>query len=117
MKRLLIVWVVFAPLGIIACKKASTNSGTSSVDPTVCENTNYTYTDDIKIIIDAKCATSGCHDGGEAPNYLGYANSFKFKSGIQTTSLNSTEMPKGGLSLSQTEKELLQCWINGGAPE
>jgi hypothetical protein len=72
---------------------------------------------EIKAIIDANCAVTGCHiSGGAAPvsfttlaNIQSSANDIKSKT-------QSGEMPKNGTKLSQDKLDLIACWVEDGAP-
>ena len=79
----------------------------------LCEDTDFTYNDEVKIIIDANCSTSGCHDQnatiGDFSSYIElekYLNNGKFKKHVFTLG----DMPKG-FDLSFNDKAVLQCWM------
>lgn len=82
----------------------------------VCDS--VTFTNDIKPIFDTKCAN--CHVTG-TPS--GAPWDFTTYQGIKdnTTEINNRalvikDMPQGGPPLSQTEIDLIKCWLDAGAP-
>ncbi len=75
-----------------------------------------TFTGEVKSIIDANCAVSGCHvSGGAAPS------SFTVFSNIQSSAnqikslTQSGAMPKNGTKLSPTQLDAIACWVDDGA--
>lgn len=81
-----------------------------------CEQ-EVSYTNDVKEIIDASCAFSGCHINGSAPgefsSYQGlqtYLDNDLFRSRV----LVIQNMPPAGVDqLTEQELELLTCWATG----
>ena len=84
-----------------------------------CTNTNYTYTEDIGPIINASCATSGCHDGtSNLRPFTTYDDVYSIR--FQLRSAINTDFD--GLTfarnrLSEEEEEQILCWIKNDAPE
>ena len=85
-----------------------------------CDTNNLTYQDSIFKIIDAKCATPGCHVTGGT----GVGN-FETYAGVKAKADNGTffertitqkNMPPGG-GLTDCELEKLEAWLVDGAPE
>ncbi|HTJ50296.1 MAG TPA: hypothetical protein VL443_12620 [Cyclobacteriaceae bacterium] len=74
------------------------------------------FASDISSIITTKCAISGCHNGSKSPNLTTYArinsNASKIKSEIVSGSMPPSNSSAG--SLSQTQINLITCWINDG---
>lgn len=112
--------VVLSLLGLmlwgVSCKKSST---TSSTDSTTTCSSSYTYSADIKSIIDASCLGSGCHGSGSGrgdfTTYAGlksYITNGSFKREVVT---NKT-MPQGS-SLSTEQRSKISCWLDNGAAE
>ena len=98
-------------LTIVACSK-------ELVTP-VCDGSKPVYNTDIKSIIDATCLSVGCHNTNSKNGDWTTYNKLKpvldngsFKNRIIT----KQDMPKGG-SLSQSEINLMQCWIDNGYTE
>lgn len=89
----------------------------------VCDTTTATYSTDIKPIIDAKCATSGCHDAGGAgggyifTTYAGFmvaVNSGKLLGSINWSS-GYVAMPQALPKLDQCDIDKITRWVNLGA--
>lgn len=78
-------------------------------------NSNTSLVNDIKPIIDSKCATAECHGGPENPNLTSLANIRTHAAKIKTLT-QSGEMPREG-SLSPEEKALIACWVDEGAKD
>lgn len=100
---------------IAACNKDDTPTPVVGV----CNNTNYTYTNEIKAIFDAKCATASCHNGNNSladySNYAGvYNDRDKLRDGISQC-LNA--IINGRANISRAEIDKISCWIRDGAPE
>ena len=84
-----------------------------------CDGTSFTYTADVKSIVDSNCTLSGCHDGGSSqPDFRSYAGIMPFASSasLRTSSRN---MPpaSSGRSLTEDQIRIIQCWAENGAPE
>lgn len=82
--------------------------------------TTIAYSTDIEPIIQAKCATSGCHVSGGGGNgifdsYQGVKAKVDNGSFEQTTLIQMSMPPSGGLS--NCEQQLFQAWIAAGAPQ
>ncbi len=98
---------------INACKKSA------SYD---CGSTTYTYSSDIKPIMDAKCATSGCHDSKTKSNGIDLSS----YEAVKTESANERflgsiqqkagfdKMPQGGSPLAGSDIQKIWCWVNNG---
>ena len=102
----------------LACKK-------DAVDPIDCGGINPTYSADIKPILDASCAKSGCHDaitqedGKNLSNYteaLVISQTPEFLGAIQHKS-GFTPMPHDGPKLADDKIQLLTCWVRNGSPQ
>jgi mono/diheme cytochrome c family protein len=118
MKKLTLSLVAISLLGILAqCKKETT-----TID---CSGTTPTYVKDVKPILDANCASSGCHgaanpsDGINLSTYAAAKNaggSSKFLDSIQHNG-GAKAMPKGGSKMSDDKIKVLYCWVQNGMPE
>ena len=86
-----------------------------------CDTLPATYTNNVKAIIDANCATSGCHTG-VAPTGGLFLDTYQQVSAIALNGdlsnrvIVQKNMPPSG-PLSNCDMETLQNWINAGAPE
>jgi hypothetical protein len=103
---------------VIACKK-------DAVDTADCSGFSPTYTADIKPILDASCALSGCHDsisqqdGKNLSTYegaLAVSQNDEFLGAIQHKS-GYEPMPQGGPKLADATIELITCWVQNGSPQ
>ncbi|WP_375560411.1 hypothetical protein ACE193_22370 [Bernardetia sp. OM2101] len=80
--------------------------------------TGVNYTDNIASIINTNCAISGCHAGGQSPSL----SNFNGVSGNASRVLSraaARSMPpsSSGLSLTDAEIKLIECWVEDGAPQ
>lgn len=118
MKKFLFLGAFVIALTLIQCSK-------ETVDTATCTGTTPTYTADIKAIMDASCATSGCHnasskaEGYDLSTYAGtvsasskaaFLGSIQHKSGYDA-------MPKGASQLSSTALTKIACWVQNGTPQ
>jgi hypothetical protein len=84
-----------------------------------------TYDQDIRPIVNATCAYSGCHNGSSAPgNFTNYEGISKFfDSGLLARRVTiSQDMPpdyatQGPTMLNEDELEFFKCWVEAGYPE
>jgi hypothetical protein len=114
-KKVLIIISIFA--FITACQKDkggdAPGGGNSS---TVCGTVAKTFSTDAKPLIQASCASAGCHGtgSGNGPGALTtYTQIFNARSGIRAA-VNSGAMPKNG-TLTTAQKNTIICWIDNGA--
>lgn len=121
MKNLIIFSILCLTLSIYSCKEDD------PVDPPMtdaCDDAR-TYTADVKTILDANCATSGCHDATTAANMIDlsdftnaaseadmdrFLQAIKHQSGV-------TPMPIGSAKLSDALITEIECWVEQGRPE
>ena len=115
-RLLLSVFVLFAL--VLSCKK-------DADDPIDCNGINPTYSADIKSILDASCAKSGCHDAitqEDGKNLSTYAGALavsqtdEFLGAIQHQS-GFVPMPHDGPKLPDDKIQLLTCWVRDGSPQ
>jgi SprB repeat len=79
-------------------------------------NTGISYATQIKAIITASCALSGCHDAGTGSrNWTNFANVKSSAASIKARVVNRTMPP--GAPLSQDNIDLISCWVDDGALE
>jgi cytochrome c553 len=118
MKKVSIVFAVLVTVMALSCKK----DAITTVD---CTGVAPTYTSAVKAILDAKCATSGCHGASNPADGLDYSsytaaktNGAKdaFRGSIQQLS-GYTAMPKGSSKLSDADIKTLNCWVQNGQPQ
>ena len=76
----------------------------------------------IDSLITHKCATSFCHDhtthsgGGDFSSYAGIK--MKFDNGaLKRRVIELMDMPTGGATITQAERDEIHCWIDQGGLE
>ncbi|MEQ8243982.1 hypothetical protein [Fulvivirga sp.] len=91
-------------------------------DQTGCEITQsvkvlsgVSFESSIKSIIANNCAVSGCHNGSRSPNLSTFASIQSNASRIKARTGNGS-MPLGS-SLSQSQIDMITCWVDDGALE
>ncbi|MBK8052910.1 MAG: hypothetical protein IPK35_06430 [Saprospiraceae bacterium] len=104
----------------ITCTKDSTTESNAS-----CSTVVSTYTNNVATIMNASCASAGCHSastkaaGYDLSSYngtkSGAANS-KFLKSIKHES-GADKMPQGGSKLPDASIKLIECWIANGTPQ
>ena len=96
--------IVVLVIAISSCQKA--------VVPK-CDGTNSTYNGNMQALINSNCTNAGCH-----PNYATYngiksvLNDGSFKNHV----ISNKDMPRGS-SLSTSDLNKIQCWIDAGYPQ
>jgi len=81
-----------------------------------------TYSNSIKAILDASCASAGCHDavtaseGIDLSDYAKSKNAFEKKDVLCSIHHGSgcDPMPKGSPQLSNATINKIDCWVKGG---
>ena len=77
------------------------------------------FATEVKPIIEANCAISGCHDGGgNLPNFNDFATlqaRANNNSGGVRQRVKTMDMPRGGGSLDAAEIAAILCWVDEGA--
>ena len=85
------------------------------VTETVQVLSGVSYASSVKAIIENNCAVSGCHNGSISPNFTTFATIQSKADRIKARTGNKS-MPQGS-SLSQTEIDLIACWVDDGASD
>lgn len=99
---------------ITACSKGKGTDSNSN--PNDCSTASKTFATDVKQIIQASCASAGCHGTGSSrgPGELtSYAQIFSARTAIRSAVISGA-MPKNG-SLTTAQKNSIICWIDNGA--
>lgn len=113
MTHLKIVFFVFTLglLCVIACEKSGHETDFSQCSAP-------TYDDDIKVLIETKCNSIACHGAEEQPvlTYWSAVKASVDNGSFAKEVISDRAMPKGG-KLSNEEYDLINCWLNDGAPE
>lgn len=89
----------------------------------VCDTTTVTYAATVKPIIDAKCATVGCHDAATAGGGYDFSTHTGTAASVTAGKLLGTvnwtpgfsAMPKNLPKLSSCEINRITRWVNQGA--
>lgn len=89
---------------------------------TGCDTSSVTYAGTVKPIMDASCATSGCHQGVSPTGYdlstyagvLAVAQNGELVESIEQT--GSNPMPQGAAKLDDCAIAKIRTWVNNGAP-
>ena len=105
-----------------ACKKSTS---TNFADEATCTSTP-TYSVDVAPILNASCATPGCHDastkkeGIDLSSYTVAKNEF-MKNNNALASVHHASgvkaMPDGQAKLSDASINKLDCWVKNGCPQ
>src|SRR5690349_21334282 len=104
-------------LSVTSCSK-SDSGGTVTPPPPVttnCSGVNPSFSAEVFPLMQAKCATSGCHNAGST-NKGGPFTSYALinaKSGTIKAQVTSGAMPQTG-TLTAAEKSAIICWVNNG---
>lgn len=93
------------------------------VGSVVCDTTTVSYTADVRPILDAKCATAGCHDAGTGAGGYDFSTHATTQPSATNGKLVGTvnwtagfsAMPKNQPKLSQCEINKITRWANQGA--
>ncbi len=99
--------------------------GKDAIDMVECTGLTPTYTADIKPILDASCAKSGCHDSitkQKGFDFSSYATAMPISQGDSFLGAIQRKdgfrpMPDDGPQLSADKIELLTCWVQSGSPQ
>lgn len=96
-------------------------------EPTIsddCATSEVSYVEGIEELMERTCAYEGCHISGfSSGDYTTYESIIPFVESIQSRTLLSQDMPPNyapdgkAKSLTDEEKQLLECWIANGSPE
>lgn len=104
--------------GSLAAKSYSvkvTDNAGCSTSQTVKVLSGLKFSSDVKAIIDANCAISGCHvTGGSSTSFTSLANIQSSATDIKSRT-QSGNMPKNASKLPQTELDAIACWVDDGA--
>ena len=82
-----------------------------------------TYTKSLKSIVDASCATSGCHTQSDKAggimlhNYERVRSNFVSGKGLCSIKHRCVPMPEDAPMLSASVIQKFECWVEAGTPE
>lgn len=126
MRKTILAFMLFsaATLFVVAsCKKDNNNPDyAANADCSAIVAADNTYSNGIKTILDASCASAGCHDAIAATNgidmssYANSKNAFQNKNALCTIHHGSgcKPMPDGSPKLSDATINKIDCWVKSG---
>jgi hypothetical protein len=96
----------------------TTDEDTIVVELSLCDTSDITYANSMQRLIDTKCAFSGCHGNGSSfGDYtsLGNIGSAADSAGhIFIRVVIQMNMPKGSVTITQAQRDSIECWTNKG---
>lgn len=107
-------WMVISFAGCYYDKEQLLYPGSGTVD---CAGINAKFVSDVKLIIQNKCASAGCHDAATAAGgaaLVTYDQIAGKASRINQRCVIEKNMPPGS-PLTKAEIAILKCWIDSGA--
>jgi hypothetical protein len=81
--------------------------------PFVCVPEEISWQEDILPIMQASCATTGCHDGISRRDWTDYDEVKEYATSIKSKTVDRS-MPFDG-PLPQEQIDMIACWVDGGA--
>jgi hypothetical protein len=80
------------------------------------ENTNTSYLNTVKPILDANCNLSSCHGVGTGSRDLTDFQKLKnLAASVKSRTANKSMPPSGSSQLTQSQIDLIGCWVDDGA--
>ncbi len=116
MQKIFLLSIIAALFLIYSCSKKY-GGNTAAPPKTDCSGIDSHFAAGVLPIIQANCATAGCHANGSS-NGPGALTDFSQASNAAVlikTAVSSGAMPKGS-SLRAQDKNTLLCWIASGTP-
>ncbi len=127
------IFLTFCVMCMVVMYSCTYDNLAPPIDPPVefCDTIPATYDLNMKALIDATCAYSGCHiAGGAAPgDYSTYAgikpplddgrieNRVIFQRGDPVVGMPPDYASAGPQNLTQMEIDMFTCWLEAGYPE
>jgi hypothetical protein len=94
------------------------------VDPNKVNCDTVTYKRNIKPLVEASCAKSGCHDAATKAGQVEFTSYAKLKTQVDAGRIKArvidgdpTYMPQDNGRLPEQQIRMIQCWLDKGAPE
>lgn len=102
-------------VSLISCKYDNEEELYGSTN---CPPEGISYINTIEPLISTNCAIPGCHiAGNQMPTLENYSQISDNADKIKTRTSNGTMPPAtSGISLSIDEIEMIECWVDAGAP-
>lgn len=102
-----------------------TQCAKEEVDIVDCNGVTATYTSNVKAILDASCATSGCHNASSKKAGYDLSNYDNAKAGAQKEAFlgsiqhksGYSKMPRRASKLSDADIKSISCWVQNGMPK
>jgi hypothetical protein len=120
MKKWLFLFASLFLVSLYACSDDSNEEEEEMMEEEdECEGTTFTYTNDVKSIVDSNCTLSGCHDGSTGlPDFRTF-DGIKASATNAASRVNSMNMPpaSSGKTLTAAQISTIVCWAANGAPE
>jgi uncharacterized membrane protein len=101
---------VAAATCITSCKK------TPKVDAAICNALDTKWSTAVNTIVQTKCATKGCHDGSAKGGTFTTSQGMAANASDCLSEVSSKSMPKGGVTMTDAERNQVMCWLQDGAP-
>jgi hypothetical protein len=87
----------------------------------ICDTMDVTYNSGIADIVNSSCTFSGCHEAGAGFGDFTTYTALKEKADggqLQDRVLDQKNMPPSGYTaLTEDQLQLIDCWLQNGAPE
>jgi len=123
MNRYLFLFAATLVISITACKSTKETTATNEPKKADCSGVAYTYTTDIKPILNQNC--NGCH--GPVKKRGGFDFTIDevlmehARNGKLVCAINHTKgceaMPQYNPKLSDETIKTIECWVNSGMPQ
>jgi hypothetical protein len=127
MKKNYLICLFFAASAVVAVESCYFDKADVLYPDPNCMVTGITYTNFVAGIMNAQCATSGCHDAARAAsgaNLSTYATTKSYATASKAAFLGSmkhasgfSNMPKGGSKLPTCTVNKIEAWIAAGMPQ
>jgi hypothetical protein len=127
MKKNYLIGLFFAAIGIATLESCYFDKADVLYPDANCMVTGITYTNFVAGIMNAQCATSGCHDAVRAASGADlstYAATKSYATASQAAFLGSmrhssgvSAMPKGAAKLPTCTLNKIEAWIVAGMPQ
>jgi hypothetical protein len=127
MKKNYLIRLFFAASAVVTVESCYFDKADVLYPDANCVTTGITYTNFVAGIMNAQCATSGCHDAARASagaNLSTYATTKSYATASKAAFLGSmrhasgfSNMPKGSSQLPACTVNKIEAWITAGMPQ
>ena len=116
MKTTISIFILLILTAVVSCKHVVKYD---------CTGYTPTYEANVKPILDATCATEGCHGGNDPEEDIDLSTFAGASAASREKSFMGSiqhlpgyhKMPQDAERLTDTQIHLLSCWIENGSPE